>query len=182
MALIEPITKLDTYKQYMDGIGKIPSYHLKQCFESGLPGAWLYMKAIGLEDVYFEVLNKAKKKSSWFKELFYLLLISNSNNKFYPKVPDDLLKIEIPPAFLDAQVPLQEPDFQMVCAFTRDQLKETIVQCALPNKMIRVGNYGKSVGVMYSDKVYCVYHADNPSALEFKSIDSCVDAVMRAMK
>jgi len=182
MALIQPITKLETYEKYMKEIGVKPTYHLKQCFDSGLPAVWLYMKSIGLEEIYFDVLNKAKKKSAWFKELFYMLHLANSNNKFYPQVPEDLLKIEIPPAILDAQIPLEEPDFQMAFSFTRDQLKETLEAVVLPEKMVRVGNYSKSVGIMYSNDVYYVYHADNPSALQFKSIDHCVDAVMRAMK
>ena len=182
MALLQPITNLETYREYTHNAGIVPTYQLKQCFACGLPGVWLYMKSIGLEDVYFNIINDAKKKSITFKELFYLLMLVNANNKFFPKIPDNLLNIEIPPDIAAAQIPVREPDFQTVFAFTREQLIETLEVLALPNKMIRLGNLRKSVGVMYSEEVYCVYHADNPSALEFKSIEGCVDAIMRAMK
>jgi hypothetical protein len=180
MAFIETITELDSYKTYLGDIGEVPSYRLEKCFACGLPGVWLYMKSIGLEDEFFQILDRAKDKSALFKDLFYLLMHTNTNNQFFPKVPEDLLKIEIPKQVLDAQLDMPASDFQMVYSFTREELKETLLYLALPNKMIRIGNKQKSVGIMYSDKIYSVYHADNPRALEFKTIDGCIDAVLRA--
>lgn len=179
MSFNQALTKSDSYKQYLRDIGTVPSYKLDICFACGLPGVWLYMKSIGLEAEYFDLVNKTKDRSILFKELFYLLIHTNKNNKFFPKVPEGLLKIEIPADVYAAQVEVPAPDFELAFSFTREQLLETLKQIALPNKMLRLGNKQKAVGVMYSDKKYCVYNSDNTHALEYKTLDNCVEAIMR---
>lgn len=176
------VTKLDTYDKYMREIGAISSYDLDKCFSCGLPSVWLYLKSIGLEELYFEILGKLKNRHLLFKELFYLLLLTNGTNKFFPHLPESFLKLQIPAEVKAAQLEVSEPEFEMAYSFTREQLKETLELIAKPGKMIRLGNKRKAVGVMYHDNVYDVYHADNAHALQFKSIDGCVDLIMRAIK
>lgn len=182
MALTQNVTNLDTYKDYLQEIGSVPSYQLDKCFSCGLPAVWLYMKAIGLEDNFFEILSKVKNRHLLFKELFYLLILTNGTNKFFPHVPENFLNIQIPAEVLEAQVEVQKPEFEMAYAFNRDQLKQTLEQIVKPNKMVRIGDRRKAVGIMYQDDTYFVYHTDNPRPLEFKSLDGCVDVIFRAMK
>lgn len=181
MALRNPITKLETFKTYMQDVGLTPTYRISKAFTCGLPGVWLYMKSLGLEDKYFDLLAKAKKQSVYFKELFYLLILTNKNNNFFPKVDDDLLNIQIPDRILDAQIELAQPEFEMAYDFTAAELKETLAQICVPNKMIRLGNKTNAVGIMLCDGNYCVYHADNTETLEYKDLNKCVDAVLRVM-
>lgn len=181
MALTQTLTKLSTYKEYLHEIGSIPSYQLDKCFSCGLPAVWLYMKSIGLEDVFFDILSKIKNRHLLFKELFYLLILTNGANKFFPHVPENFLNIEIPPEVLDAQLEVQKPEFEMAYAFDREQLKYTLEQVVKPNKMVRIGDRRKSVGIMYKDGAYFVYHTDNQLPLEYKSLDGCVDLILRAM-
>jgi hypothetical protein len=182
MDFANQVTKLDTYKQYLHEIGSVPSYQLDTSFACGLPEVWLYMKSIGLEDIFFELLEKAKTRPQVFKELFYLLMLTNGENKFFPHIPADFLKLDIPPAVADAQVEIRKPDFAIAYSFTRDQLLDILKLIALPNVMVRMGNERKAIGVMFKDNIYHVYHADNPRALEFKNIDGCVDSIMRVMQ
>lgn len=176
------VTKLDSYDKYMREIGAISSYDLDKCFSCGLPSVWMYLKSIGLEDTYFEILSKLKNRHLLFKELFYLLFLTNGANKFFPHLPENFLHLDIPKEVKAAQLEVPDAEFEMAYSFTREQLKETLELIAKPGKMIRLGNKRKAVGVMYHDNVYDVYHVDNPHALQFKSIDGCVDLIMRAFK
>lgn len=175
------VTKLETYTKYMKEIGAVPSYKIEKCFSCGLPAVWLYLKAIGLEETYFDILSKLKNRHMLFKELFYLLLLTNGANKFFPHIPENLLNLEIPKEVKDAQVQILKPEFEMAYAFNKEQLKETLELIAKPGKMIRLGNKKKAIGLMYQDNVYHIYHAGNPHALQFKSLDGCVDLIMRAV-
>lgn len=182
MAITEDITKLTTFKAYLKQIGQIPSYHLDKCITCGLPAAWLYMRSIGLENVYFDILKKVKERSLWFKELFYLLLFTNKDNPFFPHLPDNILNLDIPPEFIDAQVEMPAPEFQLAYSFTRQQLKETLETLAQPGRMIRLGDKTKAIGMMKDDNgSFAIYHAGNSQALEYKSIDKCVDLIMRTI-
>ncbi len=181
MELTSKLTKLETYKQYMHAIGEIPSYQLDKAFACGLPAVWLYMKAIGLEEVYFDILSKIKDRNILFKELFYLLILTNGDNKYFPHVPEDFLNIQIPKEILDAQPEMHEPEFEFAFVFDRDQLKRTLEMIAKPHKMIQLGNKQRAIGIMFNDNVYHVYHADNPRALQFNHVDGCVDLIMRVM-
>lgn len=182
MAFSASITELDSYKEYLTAIQKVPSKQLAQAFECGLPAIWMYMKTIGLEDVFFDLLKDVKNKPELFKELFYLLMLTSDKSKFFPHVPEKLLNVEIPAKVRDAFVEINDPEFEMAHSFTRADLIETLKAVALPNKMIRLGTKMKSVGVMYSNNHYHLYHADNPHALEFKDLDRCVDLIMEIMK
>lgn len=176
------VTKLSTYKEYLSEIGVVPTYQLEKAFDCGLPAVWLYLKAIGLEDLYFELLEKISTRPALFKELFYLLILTNGQNKFFPHVAKDFLDIQIPRQIAAAQIELQKPDFAVVYSFTAEQLLETLQNIAKPNVMIRIGNERNAIGLMFNEDVYHVYHANNPRVLEFKTLDRCVDLIMRVIK
>lgn len=175
------ITQLETYQKYLQEIGKVPSYELSQYFACGLPSVWMYLKSLGLEDTYFELIGNLKNRHLLFKEVFYLLLLTNGTNKFFPHVPQDFLIVDMPKDIKAAQIEISKPEFELAFAFTKDQLKETLELLAKPGKMIRIGNKNKAIGVMYNDDVYDVYHVDNPHALQFKSLDGCVDTILRSL-
>lgn len=181
MAFSDPITKEDTYKQYLATIGEKPSRRLKQVFDCGLPAVWLYLKAIGLENLYFDLLKRVKTRYLLFKELFYLLLLANGKSSFFPTIARGFLKFKVPTLVAAAQVQVTKPIFRMAYGFTREQLKEVLNAIAKPHYMIRLGNKTKAIGIMYSDNAYHVYHTANPSAVEFKNVDGCVDLIMRVM-
>ena len=180
MPLIEPITESHSYQQYLDDISAQNSYQLDKCFACGLPAVWLYMKAIGLEAEYFNILDRSKDRSFLFKELFYLLMLTSTDINYFPKPPNGLLNLEIAPAVLDAQVELQKPDFELAFAFTREQLAVILKQIVLANKMVRLGNKKNAVGIMFKNNKYSVYDGVNSSALEFDNLDSCLDIIMRS--
>lgn len=182
MAITKQITELDTYKKYLSEVGEVPSYHLDKCFACGLPAAWLYLRAIGLEEFYFDLLTKVKDRSGWFKHLFYIVLLANKNNPFFPHIPDNILDLQIPAEVAAAQIDMPRPEFQMAYAFTPDQLKRTLETVSSPGKLINLGDKRKSIAIMCNDDgSYAVYHQDNPSALHFKTAERCVDLVMRIM-
>ncbi len=56
MAFTEQITTSDPYKKYMAEIGVQPSKKLDRVFACGLPAVWMYLKSIGLEELYFDLL------------------------------------------------------------------------------------------------------------------------------
>lgn len=182
MPILQALTKLDTYKTYMQDIGENRSYHLENCFSSGMASVWLYMKAIGLEAEFFTLLAKAKDRPMIFKELLYLLQLSTSNSDYFPKVPKDLLKLEIPGLVADAQVEITQPDFKLVFEITRDRLSEVLRSLAVNHRMIRIGDKQRCVGIVFSNNKYCVYHSGNSTALEYDKLNDCVDAVMRVFK
>lgn len=181
MALTNPVTSQETYNQYLKEIGALPTKKLERCFACGLPAVWLYLKALGLEELFFDLLVKCKTRRELYKELFYLLILTNGQNKFFPHIPEEFLNIQIPEEVADAQIELDEPIFQIAYSFTKEQLARTLEQIAKPNVMIRLGNQRKAIGLMYTDGVYHVYHADNPRALEFNNIDGCVSLIMRVI-
>ncbi len=182
MATTSLVTNLDTYKQYLQTIGDYPSYQLEKAFACGLPAVWLYLKSIGLEDLYFFLLENVEKRPELFKELFYLLLFTNGDNKYFPYIPVDYLTLDIPKDVRDAQVQIQKPEFELAFVFDREQLQQTLQLVAKQNKMVRIGDRRKAIGIMYSNNVYHVYHTGNPRALEFNNIDGCVDLIMRVMQ
>lgn len=182
MGLVNPITDLGSYKNYLHGIGKVPTAQLERCIACGLPAVWLYMKAIGLEPVFFDLLNKVKTRDVLFKELFYLLIFTNSHNKFFPHVPETFLKLSVPAEVAAAQIQIDKPVFEIAYNFTRDQLIATLEQIAKPNVMIRLGTQRKAIGIMYNNNAYNVYHSDNPSPLEYRSVAGCVDLIMRVIQ
>lgn len=177
-----PITKLETYKKYLQLIGVVPTYQLENSIACGLPAVWLYMKAIGLEAAFFDILKKIKTRTLLFKELFYLLILTNGSNKYFPHLARDFLKIELPADIKAAQISLEKPDFELAYSFTKKQLQETLSAIAKENIMIRLGNERKAVGIMYSDDMYHVYHVDNPAVLQFKTLDKCVELIVRVMQ
>lgn len=181
MAFLESITNQESYRQYLREAGIAPSKTLERCFACGLPAVWLYNKAIGLEDLYFELIKKAKDRAILYKEIFYLLTFTNSHNKFFPSLPKGLLKLKIPPLIAAAQVEIAKPAFEMTFDFTKEQLKETLRLLTKPNVMIHLGNQRKAIGMMYADNAYHIYHSDNPHALEFKDIEGCVQLIMRVI-
>lgn len=181
MAFAEPITKTDSYKKYLQEIGVKPNKKLENIFSSGLPAVWLYLKAIGLEELYFDLLKRIENNYQYFKEIFYLLLLANGKSPFFPTIGKNFLKFKIPPEVAAAEVQLAEPAFRMAFGFTRDQLIEVLTAITKPNYMVRIGNQKLSVGIMYSNDAYHVYHTGNPSALEYNNIDSCVDVIMRVL-
>ncbi len=176
-----PITKLETYKKYLHLIGAVPTYQLEKSIACGLPTVWLYMKSLGLEEAFFDILNKIKTRALLFKELFYLLILTNGQNKYFPHIAKDFLKIELPKDIQAAQINIDKPNFELAYSFTKQQLQETITAIAKPNVMIRLGNEHKAVGIMYSNDMYHVYHIDNPAVLQFKTLDKCVELIMRVM-
>lgn len=181
MPLTNPITSRPTYIEYLTEIGEKPTNKLERSFACGLPAVWLYLKSIGLEDLFFDLLAQSKKRPEAYKELFYLMILTNGQNQFFPNIPKDFLKDMIPADVKAAQVEIDKPDFEMTFSFTAAQLKETLEAVAKPNVMVRLGNQRKTIGIMFSDNMYHVYHADNPNALQFKTIDRCVDLIMRVI-
>ncbi len=181
MAFTEQITTSDPYKKYMAEIGVQPSKKLDRVFACGLPAVWMYLKSIGLEELYFDLLKRAKTRYILFKELFYLTLLANGKSSFFPTLGKGFLKLRVPPLVAAAQVEVSEPVFRMAFGFTREQLIEVLSAITKPNYMIRIGNQTQAIGVMYSDDAYHVYHTDNPRALEFKNVEGCVDLIMRVM-
>lgn len=181
MALINPVIELPTFEGYLHKIGVIATAELELCFTCGLPAVWLYMKAIGLENVFFDILKKAENRELLFKELFYLLIFTNNNNKFFPHVLEDFLKIEIPPEIAEAQVEITSPVFEMAYIFTREELIKTLEQVVKQNVMVRLGTKSKCVAIMYDSNGYHVYHADNLNTLGYNSIEGCVDSIMRVI-
>jgi hypothetical protein len=182
MSLIKPVTKLDTYYEYLSAIDTVPSYQIDKCFACGLPAVALYMKAIGLEAEYFDIINKLKNKSILFRDLFYLLILTNSNNKFFTKVPEGLLEIKIPQEILDAQLEVTQPDFQMAFTFNAEQLKEILqLITATPDQMIRVGTKQKAVGLMFSDNKFYMYHSERSEPLVYTTLAGCIDQLLRTL-
>lgn len=181
MAFTEQITTTEAYKKYMEEIGVQPSKKLDRVFACGLPAVWMYLKSIGLEELYFDLLKRTKHQYILFKDLFYLTLLANGKSTFFPEIGKGFLKFRIPPLVAAAQVEVSEPVFRMAFGFTREQLIEVLSAITKPHYMIRIGNQRKAIGIMYSDNAYHVYHTDNPRALEFKNIDGCVDLIMRVM-
>jgi hypothetical protein len=181
MPITNAVTDQKTYQQYLHEIGVMPTKQLERSFACGLPAVWLYLKAIGLEELFFDLIAKSKTRPELYKELLYLLMLTNGHNKFFPHPPEDLLKLEIPREVKAAQVEIDKPVFEMAYSFSRDQLIKTLSLIAQPNAMIRVGTQRKSIGIMFNDDVYHVYHSDNPHALEFKSVEKCADLIMRVL-
>ncbi|HSX20209.1 MAG TPA: hypothetical protein VLG38_03680 [Gammaproteobacteria bacterium] len=181
MAFSNQVTTLQTYKQYLREIGIVPSAKLESCFACGLPAVWLYLKAIGLEDLYFDMLAGLKKRTALFKELIYLLIFTNGHNTFFPHIPKGFLTNKVPPAVAAAQVQLAKPSFEMAYEFSRDQLTQVLSAVTQPNYMVRIGNQRKAIGIMCKDDTYHVYHANNPRALQFNDIEECVNVIMRVM-
>ncbi len=179
MSSANQITNSGAYQRCLDAMGITPSRMLDNCLESGLPAVWLYMKAIGLQAEYFLLLNTVKDRSFRFKELLYLLLLTSSQGKFFPKVPSDLLKIKITPDVLAAQVEIAKPDFELCYTFSADQLKTTLEELATPGRMIQIGNKQCSIGLMYKDNIYSTYHTGNDNVTEYNSIEKCVAAIER---
>lgn len=181
MPLTNAVTEQKTYQQYMQEIGVAPSKQLERSFACGLPAVWLYLKAIGLEELFFELITKSKTRPETYKELLYLLMLSNCHNKFFPHPPVGILKLEVPQDVKAAQVEIDKPVFEMAYSFSRDQLIETLSLIAQPDAMIRIGTQRKAIGIMFKDNAYHVYHSDNPHALEFKSVEKCADLIMRVL-
>lgn len=181
MPLTNPVISQDSYYKYLDTIGVKPSKKLERCFSCGLPAVWLYLKAIGLEDVYFDLLKRIKNRSLLYKELFYLMILTNGHNKFFPHLPKEILKYKVPHDVAAAQVPITKPLFELTYSFTKEQLREVLLAIAKPNLMVRLGNQRKAIGIMFKDDVYHVYHAENPNAIEFKNVDGCVNLIMRVI-
>lgn len=176
------ITELDSYKSYLAAIHTVPTKQMHQALDCGLPAVWMYMKTIGLEDVFFDLIKGVKNKEDLFKELFYLLMLTSDKSKFFPHVPENLLKVEIPENVRDSFVELNDPEFELAYSFTREELIETLKAIALPNKMVRLGTRKKSVGVMFVNEHYHLYHSDNPQPLQFNDVGRCVDLIMEIMK
>lgn len=181
MTFANPVTKEETYKKYLAEIGEKPNKKLERIFACGLPAAWLYLKAIGLEDLYFDLLKQVKTRYMLYKDLFYLMLLANGKSEFFPSISNSFLKLKVPPLVQAAQVQVSEPVFRMAYGFTRDQLIEVLGAIAKPGYMIRLGNQRRAIGIMFENNAYHVYHADNPRALEFKDVEGCVDLIMRVI-
>lgn len=176
------ITELDSYRTYLQDVGANSGRHLDNCFASGTISVWLYMKAIGLETEFFELIKKAKDYTSVIKELMYLLQLTNSNTSYFPQIPKDLLRLEIPGLVADAQIEITQPDFKLAFVLDDKRILEVLKGLAVKNRMIRLGDKTHAIGIMFAKDKYCIYHSGNSEALEYSNINDCVAAALRALK
>ncbi len=182
MPFMKLITKSDSFITYAKDAGINLGVSMHNCFSAGLASVWLYMKAIGLESEFFTLLKRSEKRPAIYKELLYLLYMTNSNSDYFPHIPENILKLEIPGLVVDAQVEIAKPDFQLVMLVSRENLLDALRGLAIKNRMIRIGNKKLAVGVMFQSGSYCVYHAGNSTALEFKNITDCAEAIAKHLK
>lgn len=174
------ITQEQSFTTYATDAGFNPSYKINKAIDCGLAGIWLYLKSIGLEETYFEILNKSKTKSIFFKDIFYLLMLTNTNNNFFSKIPSNILDTQIPTDFAQALINVAPAEFAIAYAFTTEELTELLKEICLPNKMVRLGNMQTSLGIMQgTDKKYYIYHPNNSEALCFTNIKDCVNKILR---
>lgn len=178
MAIITALTKTDSFKTYTEIVGANSGVALDNLFAAGLPSVWLYMKALGLETEFFNLLQQAEKHPSLYKELMYLLYLTHANSNYFPAVPTGLLKLEIPGLVEAAQVEISNPDFKLVFELSRERLTELLKELAVNNRLIRIGTKSHTVGVTFRNDVYSVYHSGNTKALEYTKLNDCVDAIL----
>lgn len=179
--------KLKNLDAYLRQISKGSSYrldfHLERAVACGLTRLWLYYRALGIEQSFFNLLAAAEEKIIPYREIFYGIELTNRNNKFYPKLPVDLLKINLPKDFAEAEIAVQKPEFAIAFVFTTEQLKTTLQKICLPNKMICLGDKQQSIGLMADEQGhYFIYHAGNEHAVEYATIDACVAAITSIMQ
>lgn len=180
MTVTPDIINKETLKAYLARIKVTFNYNLYKSIICGLPAVWLYLRSIGQENLHFDILNRTKTDAAWFRELFYLLTFANKHNNFLPRLPENLLKLEIKPEILAAQLPMPAPEFQLAFAFTEAQLKQTLAQVTQIGKLVRVGSKLHAAAIMRNpDGSFAVYHAGNPTSLEFNTLDKCVDLLKR---
>jgi hypothetical protein len=173
------LTETDAFKSYARDAALRTGVHLANCVAAGLPSVWMYMKAIGQEEKFFELLQQAQQRPHLYKELMYLLQLTNAQSDYFEKLPEDFLNLEIPGLVADAIVAPSNPDFKLTFALTGERLLELLRSLAVPNRMIRLGTREHSIGVMFSNGTYSVYHAGNTKALEYTKLADCVAAVVK---
>lgn len=183
MSSASRLVTLDTCRKYLQLVGLKPSPKLLRCFACGLPKIWLYLKAVGLEDLYFKLLAELKTTPHMYKHVFYFLKLSNGQNKFFP-MPQDFLQIEIPPVLAAAVVQVAKPAFEMTYNFNAAQLAEVLSAVVQPNYMVRVGNQRQAIGIMFKEEegVYYAYSINQVVPEKFNDLGACVDFVMQNIK
>jgi len=189
MPFISAPTDYDSFASYLRDIGVGPSYHLRKCVECGLGAVGVYMKAIGQEEEYFKRLKQSKDQSIMFRDFFYEIFLTTRNAKFFPQLPQDMLKIELPLAYQDAEITVKDPDFQLVCSFNADQLQQVLFALTTnaPGMMLRIGTKQMMFGVIltvneYGKNEYSLFYAGKESRSVYSTPAGCVGQIFMQLQ
>ncbi len=157
--------------------GRASTMICQKVINLGIPGLWLYYRALGLESAFFNLLQNVPRDVTQVKELLYGIDLVNQAQEFFPSTPKGLLKLELPKDVQAAQIVPQKSD-TLAYVFDEETMLSVLKEIMKPGVMLVIGNHYRSIGLTQESGKYYLFNVDYELPPEFSNLSLVSQHIM----